>query len=81
MSGILESLPKLEEKKIDKKTPTVYHLVWDRKDKKSGAINPLSELLAESMTKAYGRKFDAMNLDTGVIKAFVESLLRGVLKK
>ena len=80
MPGILDNIKPLAEKK-KAKDKSVYHVVWDRKDKKTGEINRLSSLLAEAMTRGYGQKFDPMNLDTGVIKAFVEDLLSQALGK
>lgn len=79
MSGILDGIKKPEAKVTEKKEPKVYHIVWDRKDKKTGEVNPLSKLYAEAIGKAYGEKVDPMTLDTGVIKAFTESLLRAAL--
>ena len=81
MAGILEGISKRAETKKEVKEPKVYHVVWDRKDKKTGEVNTLSKLYAEALTTAYGEKFDPMALDTGVIKAFTEDLLRAALGK
>ena len=80
MAGILDNIAPLDKPKA-KKDAKVYHIVWDRKDKKTNEVNRLSKLYAEALTKAYGQKFDPMNLDTGVIKAFTESLLAQALGK
>lgn len=80
MPGILDNIKPLAAKKASKEK-TVYHIVWDRKDKKTGEVARLSKLYAEALTKAYGQKFDPMALDTGVIKAFTEDLLSQALGK
>ena len=78
--GILDNVKVSTPEAKPKKEPKVYHLVWDRKDK-DGKPHPLSQLMAQGMTRVYGQKIDPLNINTGAAKAFIEGLLREALKK
>jgi hypothetical protein len=78
--SILDKVKVEQPKAKEKKDPKVYHIVWNRKDP-NGEASALSKLMAEAMSKVYGKKVDPLDIPTGPAKAFLESLLRTALGK